>query len=119
MTPTESDYFDLHASGGAKIARVTADVIRHPEQAHEFARDLLALVDRDGVRALVIDLRRTHYLGSTAFGALFGLAKHMAALGGKLALCSLHPDLVTGANILGLGSIVPIFDTEAQALASL
>ena len=118
MSPDVSDYFDLHASGAATIARVSAEVIRHPEQAHEFARDLRALVDRDGVRSLVVDLRHTHDLGSTAFGALFALAKHLTGLGGRLALCHLHPDLLPGAAILGLSSVVPLFDTEAQALAT-
>ncbi len=94
MAMPASDYFDLHQVGPVTVAKVAVEVIRHPEQAQEFGRDLLALVDRDGVRALIVNLSATHYLGSTAFGSLFLLAKHMEAAGGKLALCALHPDLV-------------------------
>lgn len=113
-----SGFFLLDRSGGVPVVRVTADAIRLPEQALEFGRDLAALVERDGLRALVVDLHRTHYLASTAFGALFALARRMSDARGKLALCALHPDLATGARILGLGTIVPIFATEAEAVAA-
>ena len=116
MTTTPSDYFDLDEHGGVTIVRVVVESIRHPGHAQEFSRDLAALVERDGRNRLVLDLRKTHYLGSTAYAALLGLAKKVDAARGKLALTHVDPDVLIGANIIGLGRIIPIFDDEKQAL---
>ncbi|MDB5349657.1 MAG: hypothetical protein JWN86_904 [Planctomycetota bacterium] len=114
-----SEYFKLHQDGAATVVRVTADVIRHPQQAQEFSSDLAALVERDGLTRIAVNLRHTHYLGSSAFAALFGLAKRLDAVGGQLALCDLQPEVLTGAKILGLGSFAPIHATEKEALTAL
>jgi len=116
MSAVDSSFFDLAESGDVAIVRMTVDIIRHPPQAQEFSSDLVELVEHYKRTRIVVNLHGTHYLGSSAFAALFGLAKRLDAVGGKLALCGLDADLLTGANILGLGTIVPIVPTEAEAL---
>ena len=118
MSALESGFFELEESGPVAIARMKVDAIRHPPQSEEFSRDLVDLVETYKRTRIVLNLGATHYLGSSAFAALFGLAKRVAAAGGKLVLCGLDADLLTGASILGLGSIVAIVSTEAEALAA-
>ena len=117
MSAVDSGFFDLEESGVVAIVRMKVATIRHPPQAQEFSSDLVDLLETYKRTRIVVNLRGTHYLGSSAFAALFGLAKRLDAVGGKVALCELDPDLLTGANILGLGTIIPIVPTEAEALA--
>jgi anti-anti-sigma factor len=111
-----SKYFELEQDGATTIIRTTVATIRHPAQALEFSTDLQALLEKDGCRRLVINLSATHYLGSTAYGALLKLGKSIDASQGKAALCNIHADVLVGANILGLGRIIPIFVGEEEAL---
>ena len=117
MSAVDSSYFDVEESGVVAIARMTVSTIRHPPQAEQLSADLVDLLESYKRTRIVVNLKGTHYLGSSAFAALFGLAKRLDAKGGKLALCEMDPDLLTGAKILGLGSIVPIVPTEAEAVA--
>jgi anti-sigma B factor antagonist len=119
MSSSPSEYFELDRIGSVTIVQVTAAVIRHPHQAEEFSRDLAALVERDGIRSIVMNFRDTHYLGSSAFAAVIGLARRLDAIGGKLALCEFSDDMMPGVNILGLTSIVPVFETEKEAVAAM
>lgn len=118
MSAVDSSFFDLHESGGATIARMIVATIRHPPQAQEFSRDLADLVETYRRTRIVVNMKGTHYLGSSAFAALFAMSKRLDEAGGKFALCALEPDIETGADILGLGRMVPIFATEAEAIAS-
>ena len=118
MSAVDSSFFDLEEVGDIVVARMTVSTIRHPPQAQEFSRDLVDLLETFKRTRIVLNMRGAHYLGSSAFAAIFGLVKRVDAAGGKLALCELDPDLLTGANILGLGTVVPIVDTEAEALAA-
>ncbi len=117
MSAVDSSFFDLEEVGDVVVARMTVSTIRHPPQAQEFSHDLIDLLDTYKRTRIVLNLRGAHYFGSSAFAAIFGLIKRVEAAGGKLALCELDPDLLIGANILGLGTVVPIVDTEAEALA--
>jgi anti-anti-sigma factor len=118
MSAVDSSFFDLEEVGDVVVARLTVSTIRHPPQAQEFSHDLVDLLETYKRTRIVLNLRGSHYFGSSAFAAIFGLVKRVEAAGGKLALCELDPDLLTGANILGLGSVVPILDTEAEAIAA-
>ena len=118
MSAVDSGFFELEDLGDVVVARMTVAVIRHPPQAQEFSQDLVELLETYKRTRIVLNMRGSHYLGSSAFAAIFGLARRIDAAGGKLALCELDPDLLTGANILGLGTIVPIVDTEAEAIAA-
>ena len=118
MSTLAADYFDLDDLGGVAIVRVMATAIRHPEHAQEFSAELASLVEKEGRTRLVLDMRECDYLGSTAFAAILGLYKKVNAAGGKLAIFGFRPDVLVGANIIGMGHIIPIVDDENQAIAA-
>lgn len=118
MAADYSDHFDAEDVDGVTVVTTTTELIRHPPQAQAFSEDLARLVNHDLRTKIVINLKATRYLGSSAFAALIGLSKLVSSKGGKLALCELDPDVMVGANILSLGSLVPIFETEKEAIAA-
>ncbi len=118
MSTAYSDHFDAQDTDGVTLVTTLTELIRHPPQAQVFSEDLAKLVDHDLRTKIVINMSKTRYLGSSAFAALIGLARKVNAKGGKLALCELDPDVQVGANILGLGSIMPIYETEGEAITA-
>ena len=118
MTPDVCQHFDLEHTGDVTIARVQSQQIRHPPQAMAFGEDLALALQRDGASKVLIDFTRNDYLCSTAFATLLNLARDVQQRGGALKVCCFHPDVLHGANIIGLGRVVPIFDDEKTALSS-
>lgn len=113
-----SPYFETSAHGDIVVARLDVPEIRHPTPAQEFGADVLALMDRDGYRKILLDLGPVRYLSSTGFAVLVGLAKRISEAGGTLKICNIHPDVEVGANIIGLGRVVETYADEAEALRS-
>jgi anti-anti-sigma factor len=118
MATTVYAHFDAEPHGGVTVARITSEENRHPYEATELSQELADLVARDGVRDLLIDFSRNHYLGSSAFAVLLGLAQKLEAAGGRLKVCGLDPNVRIGANIIGLGRLVEIFEDQRSALKS-
>lgn len=118
MTHAASQYFEMSEHNGIAVARVTVDSIRTIKQAEEFSRELAAVVGPGGTSKLVLDLGSLQYLISSGYAVLIGLGKTMTQKRGRLALCNFHPDVLVGANVIGMRRIVPIYDDVAAAVAS-
>lgn len=116
MSAVDSSYFELDESGTTAIVRMTVGTMRQPAQATAFSADLSELVEKYKRTHIVINFRATHYFCSSAFGALFSLAKKLNEAGGKLVLCEVNSDLLVGANILGLGTVATFCESEAEAV---
>jgi anti-sigma B factor antagonist len=72
-----------------------------------------------GATHLLIDLTATDYLDSTAMGALVGVMKRLSETGGWVRLIAPKPRIRRLFEITRLDQILPIFDSEEQALADL
>jgi anti-anti-sigma factor len=118
MAEHRSAHFDLETIDGVAIVYVTSPEIRHPGPAQELGSELAALLDRDRLTQIIIDLSDTRYLSSTGFAVLLSFAKKVGAAKGELKLSGLQPDVMVGANIIGLGRIVEIHPNVDSALAS-
>lgn len=118
MAHVQFAHFDLEHAGDVTIARVRSREIRHPAQALEFGADLGAALQQDGAGKVLIDFTGNNYLCSTAFATLLNLARDVQQRGGTLKVCCFDPDVLRGANIIGLGRVVPIFDDVKTALNS-
>ena len=118
MASDESPHFRLEYAGGVTVVRVTSRELRHPPEAMQFGEDLSLALERDGSTKVLVDFTGNDYLSSTAFAVLLSLAKEVQGRGGTLKLCAFHPDVLRGANIIGLGRVVEIYDEERDALKS-
>jgi anti-sigma B factor antagonist len=55
-------------------------------------------------------------LSSTGFAVLFKLVTQAKAEGREVKFCNMHPDVRIGADIVGLGRLVEIHESETTAL---
>jgi len=74
------------------------------------------------------ELRRTHYAGlvmsfrnidfmdSSALGLILGRYRTMSQHQGRMALCEVNPSLRKIFELSGILKILPLFDSEVQAL---
>ena len=86
--------------------------------ASEVKTELLRLMERQGVRNLLIDLSQVEYADSSGLGALLFGHRQATANGGELKLATLHPKVMTLVKIAKLDGILEWYDTEAAALKS-
>jgi anti-sigma B factor antagonist len=118
MARQSYSHFDLKMLGDVAVASVASPEIRHPGPAQELGDELASLVACEGHRKIVVDLGHTHYLSSTAFAVLLGFARKVEAAGGQLRIAGMQPDVLVGANIIGLGRIVDLCPDVRSALAA-
>lgn len=118
MMHTETSPFELEHVGDVALVRVRSREIRHPQQAVDFGAGLDAAIQKGGASKVLIDFTGNDYLCSTAFATLLKLGRDVQQRGGILKICCLDANVLIGANIIGLGRLVPIFDDTRTALDS-
>ena len=115
IEPTE--HFNWSLRDGVALVHVTSRELNQPELAQQFGSQLRALLAIRPADAMVLNFRKTHYMSSTAFGALLEFWKQTTQANVRLAICAMDPQVRVGADILSLGRFIPIFDDEADAIA--
>jgi anti-sigma B factor antagonist len=88
------------------------------ETCGELRERLLLAVSEEGQRGLVINLGDLGFIDSTGIGVFVGLWHRVQAAPGALALAELSAQARTAFSVMGLYKILPIYDTEAEAVAA-
>ncbi len=112
----EGPLFECEDANGVTVVQLLVKDLRQPAQAAELGEQLVALITSGHTR-LLINFASLGYMGSTGFAMLLVLARKLKERGGQLRFCSMREEVRFGANILGLGSVVPTYDDEDSALA--
>lgn len=73
----------------------------------------------NGRRRLLLDLSQLQYVSSIGLRTILLVAKRMKAEGGRLALCSLNPQVSEVFVISGFASILDIHPSSESAKAQL
>ena len=118
MPSSNLQHLQLSSIDEVILIEVRTKTIQGPVLAHELGEELARVTAQEWAKQLVVNFRRTRYLSSTEFAVLFKLVKQFTALGGRITLCNLGPELRLGAGISGLERVVEIYDSEAAALAA-
>src|SRR5262245_4396634 len=118
---TATDFRHLRlsmAEGDVVHVEVMTQDLMGPEHAQELGAELAMVLGQDWAKRLLVDFRRTRYLSSTGFAMLFKLVSQAKQSGHQVKFCNMDPDVRVGADILGLGRLVEIHDSENSALRS-
>lgn len=70
----------------------------------------------EGKKNIVLECGALSYISSAGLRVVLSAAKKTKAAGGKLALSSLTSDVKQVFEISGFSSILPIYETEAEAI---
>ena len=74
------------------------------------------LVEKNYLVKIVINFERVKFLSSAVLGKLISLYKRLGKEKGRLALCCINKDVRQVFKITRLDKIIPIFDTEEEAV---
>lgn len=83
-----------------------------------FEKDVLGQID-SGERRLLLDFTELVYISSAGLRVVLLAAKRMKMAGGKLALCSLNPQIAEVFEISGFSRILDIHPSRDAALSTL
>jgi anti-sigma B factor antagonist len=77
---------------------------------------LFSLVDESGRKKLLLNFGNVEYMSSAALGKLITLNKKIQAVGGKLVLCNIDPQIREVFEITRLDKLFIIRGDEQEAL---
>ncbi len=83
-----------------------------------FEKDVLGQID-EGQRRLLLDFGDLAYISSAGLRIVLLAAKKMKTAGGRLALCSLNPQIAEVFEISGFNRIIDIHPSRDAALSTL
>src|SRR3954452_3533424 len=92
--PTPRQRLETETIGGVTVVSFRDPRIVADEVIQEVGDQLVDLVDGRGRKNLVVNFGNIHAFSSAALGKLFTLRTKVAAVGGRLTLCCIHPDLL-------------------------
>jgi anti-sigma B factor antagonist len=84
----------------------------------ELGEELLALVEKEQRKNLLLNFAGVEFLSSAALNKLIILDKRIKALGGKLQLSNLRPEIFEVFAVTRLTQLFSIKKTEQDALAA-
>lgn len=86
--------------------------------ADDFKEAVLERYAALGGGDLLLDLRQVAFMDSKAIGAMVAVRKAVAATGGRMGICELHPHVRKVVGVVTLGTIFDIFGSLEEALAA-
>jgi anti-sigma B factor antagonist len=118
MSQPQRRHLRLESIDGVTVVSFVESKIVSEENIQEVGDQLYSLVDNEGHRQILLNFANVQYLSSAALGKLINLKKKVGAVGGKLKLCCIHPELKVVFKITRLDQVFEIFDDEQPALDS-
>ena len=112
-----------HISCPVAVLRIETAQLIGDTLADSIREEFLAARRLVGARHVVVDFSAVTYLSSASFRPLLSLLREVRAHGGRLVLCSLHPDVHEVFSVTRLisshGATPAAFEVQPDAVAAL
>ncbi len=108
--------FAVEHFSAVTVIRFTDAELTDGETVQAIGQRMARLVDNLGPHRFVVDLGSVHRMGSAMLGKLIAFHKKVKQAGGRLALCSLTPDLYRKFQHTRLHTVFRICPNEEEAL---
>jgi anti-anti-sigma factor len=119
MTPsTHTALLELETIGEVTVVKFTVQTILEADTIRELGQQLASLGEQWGQRNILLNFSGVTRLSSPMLARLLVLLKKVQAAGGRLALCSIHPNLTDLFEITRLTRMFRIYRDEQEALQS-
>ncbi len=102
--------------GDVTVVKFTDKKILDEQNIQIIGEQLFSLVDELGRRKILLNFGNVEYLSSAALGKLITLNKKVNAVGGRLILCSIDPQIYEVFEITRLNKLFNIQREEQAAL---
>ncbi|MFM7034803.1 MAG: STAS domain-containing protein [Planctomycetia bacterium] len=110
---------DVSEQGPVTVVQIVDRKILDESAIQELGCEILSLIDQDGKRSVALDFSHVEFLSSSALGKLITLDRRMKSHGGRLALCSIRPEILEVFQITKLNKVFDIHKDVADATSAL
>ncbi len=107
------------SAGEVALVRFLDRKIIDAQSIQELGEELFALVEKEQKKNVVLNFANVDFLSSAALNKLLLLDKKVKTAKGKLALCSLKPEIKEVFVITKLTKVFDIKGDEGEALAGM
>lgn len=107
---------NIERDGGTVIAKIDGRL--DGANAQEFQGDLTASIE-DSDRAVILDFENLSYISSAGLRVILITAKALRRQDAELAVCALSDPIREVFEISGFDQIIPVRDSQADAIAAI
>ena len=115
--PPRRRRLEVEDIGDVTVVNFTDKKILDEQNIQIIGEQLFGLVDQDGRRKLLLNFGNVEYLSSAALGKLITLNKKLQAVGGRLILCNIDPQIYEVFEITKLDKFFKIVLSITEAVA--
>lgn len=112
-------FLEVESVGDIAVLRFACRQILTPEAVEAVSAQILALVEQEGYRRVVLNFSNLDRLATALLGRLINVHRRLRVLGGWLVLCRIPPHLYEIFAILRMRRLVGICAREPEALQTL
>jgi anti-anti-sigma factor len=116
MSSPNFEHLALSMVGDVALVELRTKDLQGPRAGQELGNELAQVLAQDWARRIVVDFRRTAFMSSSGFAALFKLVSRAGAEGREVKFCGFAPGMLLGAEVVGLPKVVEIHTDQAAAL---
>lgn len=98
------------------LVEVLTKDLQGPHLAKELCAELTQVTQQNWADRLLVDCRRIRLLSSTGFAVLFRLVRQIVEAKRQVKFCNLEPGLRVGADVVGLGKVAEIHESQEAAM---
>ena len=102
--------------GGCLVVAVLTPEVDHTG-SEDFKDAVLAHFEAARGEDLLLDLGAVNFMDSKAIGAMVSVRKAVAARGGRMGICRLHPHVDKIIRVVTLGAVFDVFADRPEGLA--
>ena len=104
--------------GGVVVVNFADASILDGPAIESLGKRLYELVDQQAQRKILLDFSKVRHISSSLLGVLIQLQKKSGAIHGRVAVCSLRPELQKVFKITRLEKLFSFYEGEEPALNS-
>ena len=107
---------ELEQIGDVTVVNFIDKKILDEQSIQTIGDQLFSLVDQENCRQMLLNFGNVEFLSSAALGKLIALHKKLQAVGGRLILCNIDPEIYEVFEITRLDKFFNIQKEEQAAL---
>jgi len=112
-----AETFAIREEGKATIVDILSELDRL--SVFSIKTHLRNLVTKKRQNKFIVNFSKIAHINSTIVGALVGIQSQAKKHGGSLVLCNVNPTIRRTLDLIGASKILPIYDTEEEALENI
>ena len=115
-SPPRDRCVEIEQVGNVSVVKFTRSEFLDDETIETVGAQLFGYVDRLGVRQLVLNFAGVERMASLMLGKIMSLHRKLKAVGGRLILCSVDPEIYWVFETLRLPKLLYFCKDEQEAL---